>query len=55
MGLNRDTERGRSVTKIGNSLGVTIPAAWRNDLNVDTDDSVDQEVDFEERTVTLHF
>lgn len=55
MGLDRDTEYGRRVITIGNSVGVTIESTWRDRLDVEPGDRVDAEVDLDEGTVTLHF
>jgi antitoxin component of MazEF toxin-antitoxin module len=46
---------GLEVQQIGNSEGVVIPADWRKDLDIDSDDSADAEYDREERTITYHF
>jgi hypothetical protein len=46
---------GMEVQEIGNSEGVVIPADWREDLGISTENSADAEYDREERTVTFHF
>ncbi|WP_181693280.1 AbrB/MazE/SpoVT family DNA-binding domain-containing protein [Natronomonas sp. LN261] len=46
---------GMEVQEIGNSEGVVIPVEWREDLNIDSNDTADAEYDREDRTVTFHF
>jgi antitoxin component of MazEF toxin-antitoxin module len=57
--LDTPTRIGLTVQQMGggdnNSEGVVIPAAWREELDLDTGDTVDAELNQEERTVTYHF
>jgi antitoxin component of MazEF toxin-antitoxin module len=46
---------GLEVQEMGNSEGVVIPAEWREDLGIDSDDTAEAEYDREQRTVTFHF
>jgi bifunctional DNA-binding transcriptional regulator/antitoxin component of YhaV-PrlF toxin-antitoxin module len=54
MGLDRSTEYGLSIHKIGNGRGPVIPKDWREKLDVDEEDTLDAEVDFEAGTITYH-
>lgn len=54
-GLKHDRELGRKIVDVGNSEGFTLPAEWRDKLEVGKGDSTDLELDAESRTVTAHF
>jgi len=52
-GLNEDTYVGRTITQIGNSKGVTLPANWMERMDADENSSADLSANFEEKRVVL--
>ena len=57
--LDTATRIGLTVQQMGggdnNSEGIVIPAEWREELDIDTGDTTDAELDRDERTITYHF
>lgn len=54
-GYKEDRYIGRSVTQIGNSKGVTIPANWLERLGIDADGAIDLAANFDDDEITLKF
>jgi len=54
VNMGRDIKYGLSVHKIGNGRGPVIPKEWHEKLDINDDDLVNAEVDFDDRTITYH-